>query len=391
MMNYFTRAAITLFSFLCIWHTAYALDDYVTIQPIDTPLSLDLLSLKPSEHTGFRQDGWADSSARFASLLLESLPEAPTLPILQQLQKNLLISGLYAPSDNKEINIFFKLRLKALARMGDTAAISRLLEHIPASISKEDFEPSRLASLIISDKIDQACPLVRKRISRSAFWQESVLFCDMHSGESKGLELDIAIMQEENMQIPTAIEEVIVHYKTQEDVKKYVKESWKLYLKESFFTSTTEQKTIYQPVYVRRSPLSAFYTYTWWNAVDKLPLQDKLTELSMFYTLLEYRNVNVQEEEWRSLAEAALINRLPIPEDALKRLLALAASHQRQVEGVALILYALKDINTHPISADMWEQIMATLHTLGFPKTARKLFGEGIFSDARVRSNYGKE
>jgi hypothetical protein len=58
------------------------------------------------------------------------------------------------------------------------------------------------------------------------------------------------------------------------------------------------------------------------------------------------------------------------------------------MEGVTLALYALTSVNNAPLHPADWQQIIHTLETLGFPKTAKKLLAEGVFSDKRVRSSY---
>lgn len=368
-----------------IINSSETFDDSVKIDNISEELSLDSIALTTNQQSGFELYGWSDSDVEFASLLIQSLPKSPSLPVLKKLQENLLITKIEPPANNTELNYFFNLRVKALSKMGASKSLEELVNKVPKESNPDIFKDFILTSYVMSGDIETTCNIIRREVSRSLFMQESILFCDMYFDQTRSLELYLEIMKEEGIAVNPYILETIEKYRDEENPKSYIEERWQKYLLTGKLSlEKAKYKILQKPKYINKSPFPTIHTLSWWSAVENLPVENKLQEISIFYKLLEQKNVVITYEEWKKLAEYALSNNQAIPEEALIKLLDYSVSKTRQTETICLILYALKDINKTPISANLWQKIISSLEKVNFSKDAKRIIIEGILSYNRV-------
>ena len=170
-----------------------------SLEPID-PATVGVLTER--DPGGFGGDVWAGLERRDVAALLRDIPADLASPTLRDLLRRLLLTSAAAPIGARpEAGTpgLLGLRAERLFALGETRALSRLLEVAPERTGDELLDRTRLQTRLITGREQEACRLGQQGVAEhgGVWWSRALIFCQLAAGEEDAALLGLDLLREQ--------------------------------------------------------------------------------------------------------------------------------------------------------------------------------------------------
>ncbi|MBT4888146.1 MAG: hypothetical protein HON65_01145 [Rhodospirillales bacterium] len=182
-------------------NTANVNVDSIEVNVLSTVTS-DTAGLLREQDGGFPFEMWRGSERIIVDALFNRLPVATRSPAMRSLIHRLLVTQSKPPQNNRNANVldgaFVARRLELLAAMGDSAAVTQMLDVTPGRTSNERLLRIESEAKLLRGEFIDACALTNEfmKDNMDIYWQKSFIFCQILSGAMSEAELGISLMRE---------------------------------------------------------------------------------------------------------------------------------------------------------------------------------------------------
>jgi hypothetical protein len=145
---------------------------------------------------------WQGSSRERVTALLPRLPVS-TSPMMQQLARRLLLSSARPPDGPIKGSSLIGPRVERLTAMGRLDDVSALLAGIAARYEDSGLQRARLDAAWLANDPERACGAVDKVTDvaqQDAYWQKSLIFCQLWRKQSREALLGLDLLREQGDQ-----------------------------------------------------------------------------------------------------------------------------------------------------------------------------------------------
>lgn len=171
-----------------------------SLEPID-PATVGVLTER--DPGGFGGDVWAGLERRDVAALLSDIPADLASPTLRDLLRRLLLTSAAAPTgaraETGEPGLL-GLRAERLFALGETAALSRLLEVAPERSGDELLDRTRLQARLITGREQEACRSGQQGVADhgGTWWSKALIFCQLAAGDEDAALLGLDLLREQD-------------------------------------------------------------------------------------------------------------------------------------------------------------------------------------------------
>jgi len=158
----------------------------------------DAAGILSAENGGFGVDMWGGSRRVFVDRLIGSLPRVAS-HTLRGLLRRVLLSAAQTPAGPGSGDSLAARRIGALISMGDYAAALDLLSVMPRQGRGPALARLEAELEFLTNDHVAACGRVGDEVTRqskTAFWQQALVFCQILAGEASKAELALSLLRE---------------------------------------------------------------------------------------------------------------------------------------------------------------------------------------------------
>ena len=178
-------------------------------------VKVSAIGLLNAAQGGFGADMWSGTPLSLVMALLPRLPIATTSPATQSLRRRLLLSTALPPEDEAENktrdedgdedgSALAAARIERLAAMGDSVAVSQLLEFAPLTVENKVYARVRVEAALLNGNVPEACRMARNNLGGGkgddVIWQKVMAFCLAIEGQAGQVELYEQLLYENGVE-----------------------------------------------------------------------------------------------------------------------------------------------------------------------------------------------